>query len=105
MDASIRDGYGWHAPAALLPDGWHESVDLEVSADGVFSRIVPDSQGSTLPALEGPVVPGMVNVHSHAFQRALIGRTQSVSPEDDFWSWRSICSKVRCPWRWPCTPA
>jgi formimidoylglutamate deiminase len=38
----------------------------------------------------GIVVPGLCNAHSHAFQRALVGRTERRSPEgqDNFWSWR-----------------
>src|SRR5947199_142686 len=38
----------------------------------------------------GPVVPAMANVHSHAFQRALAGRTGHASPahDDSFWTWR-----------------
>ena len=36
-------------------------------------------------------MPGLVNAHSHAFQRALRGRVERVDPEhphDDFWTWR-----------------
>ena len=41
-------------------------------------------------ALAGPVVPAMPNLHSHAFQRALAGRTGRAAPEhdDSFWTWR-----------------
>ncbi|MFU8802980.1 MAG: formimidoylglutamate deiminase [Bradymonadaceae bacterium] len=38
------------------------------------------------------LVPGLVNAHSHAFQRAIRGHTEVLSaehPEDDFWSWRT----------------
>lgn len=37
------------------------------------------------------VAPGLVNAHSHAFQRSIRGRTEWLSaerPDDDFWSWR-----------------
>ena len=36
-------------------------------------------------------LPGFVNAHSHAFQRALRGRVEHVDPDhphDDFWTWR-----------------
>jgi formimidoylglutamate deiminase len=42
--------------------------------------------------LPGPVLPGLVNAHSHAFQRAMAGLTERRSAgahaSDDFWSWR-----------------
>src|SRR5207248_5501140 len=41
--------------------------------------------------LHGPVLPGMANVHSHAFQRAMAGLTDvRAAPHDDFWSWREL---------------
>jgi formiminoglutamate deiminase len=36
--------------------------------------------------LRGITIPGLVNAHSHAFHRALRGRTEGIS--GDFWSWR-----------------
>jgi formimidoylglutamate deiminase len=39
------------------------------------------------------VLPGFINAHSHAFQRALRGRVELRSadrPDDDFWSWREV---------------
>ena len=39
--------------------------------------------------LPGPVLPGLVNAHSHAFQRAFVGLAERRdSAHDDFWSWR-----------------
>src|SRR4029078_13154887 len=41
--------------------------------------------------LAGIVVPGMPNVHSHAFQRAMAGLAEKAGPEGDpFWSWREV---------------
>ncbi len=41
--------------------------------------------------LAGPVLPGMANLHSHAFQRAMAGLTEvRGAPNDDFWSWREL---------------
>jgi formiminoglutamate deiminase len=37
-------------------------------------------------ALSGLTIPGMANAHSHAFQRAMRGRTQA--ERGDFWTWR-----------------
>ncbi len=45
-----------------------------------------------LPVINGNYasVPGLVNAHSHAFQRVIRGRTEhrSAASTDDFWSWR-----------------
>ncbi|MDT8340460.1 MAG: formimidoylglutamate deiminase, partial [Longimicrobiales bacterium] len=91
------------APLALLPDGWTRDVILEPGPDGLLSRVAvapsPDADldagvgAGEAPAqrLPGPVVPGIVNAHSHAFQRALAGGAEVRSgPEggDSFWSWR-----------------
>ena len=38
---------------------------------------------------EDYILPGMPNLHSHAFQRALAGQTElATGNKDDFWSWR-----------------
>ncbi len=80
------------APRALLPSGWAADVLIEVGDDGFLSAIEPDAAGALYGGLErlaGPVLPGMANVHSHAFQRAMAGLTQrSTDSRDNFWSWR-----------------
>jgi formiminoglutamate deiminase len=38
--------------------------------------------------IEGLVIPGLANAHSHAFQRALRGRTHGSSSRGSFWTWR-----------------
>lgn len=83
------------AEHAWLPSGWHNSVLLRV-VDGVWSEVtanVPAPAGATI--LAGPALPGMVNAHSHAFQRAFAGlaehRTES---RDDFWTWRDRMYRV-----------
>ncbi|MFM8546075.1 MAG: formimidoylglutamate deiminase [Betaproteobacteria bacterium] len=78
------------APAAWLPDGWRHGVLLDVDRRGCWGAIrtdqarVPDAL-----CLDGPLVPGVVNSHSHAFQRGFAGRTERrEGAHDDFWSWR-----------------
>jgi formimidoylglutamate deiminase len=83
------------AEHALLPDGWHENVLLEWHADGLLSRVEPGSaEGAAhqdAPRIAGVVLPGMANLHSHAFQRAMAGLTEYRSdPADSFWSWRTL---------------
>lgn len=79
---------GLFANAALLPDGWARNVAIRFDADGSIASVVRETQPGDLHRAAGPVLPGAVNVHSHAFQRALVGRVQRLSPADDFWSWR-----------------
>jgi formimidoylglutamate deiminase len=79
----------YRAPLALLPDGWRRDVRLEVDEGGWLTAVTPASGGGTAPTLPGVVVPGIPNLHSHAFQRALAGRAERGSPSGDtFWSWR-----------------
>lgn len=76
---------------ALLPEGWARDVRITVSADGNITAVVP----GTLPEagverIAGFVVPGMPNLHSHAFQRAMAGFTEArTHPTDSFWTWRA----------------
>jgi formiminoglutamate deiminase len=69
---------------ALLPGGVADDVLVEI-ADGRFTRV---ETGSTTTArrLAGLTLPGLANTHSHAFHRALRGRTQA--GRGTFWTWR-----------------
>jgi len=78
-----------YARKALLPSGWATGVRLRISE----GRIEAVDQDATIPEGEfqaGLVIPGLCNAHSHAFQRALVGRTERRSPagKDNFWTWR-----------------
>ncbi|MDR5808238.1 formimidoylglutamate deiminase [Caballeronia sp. LZ019] len=80
------------ADHARLPDGWRRDVLIEWNDDGALVRVEADS---TAPAgverAKGPVLPGMPNLHSHAFQRAMAGLTEyRASAADTFWSWRDL---------------
>ncbi|NQV73143.1 formimidoylglutamate deiminase [bacterium] len=78
-----------HAEWALLPDGWRQANLFEVDSSGCILS-VGSSLNKASDAQLDVVIPGMINVHSHAFQRRLVGRTQRFSkPNDDFWSWRT----------------
>ncbi|MFC0624688.1 formimidoylglutamate deiminase [Kribbella deserti] len=71
---------------ALLPDGIRAGVLVEI-ADGRFASVTPDSAfGAGMERLDGLVIPGLANCHSHAFHRALRGRTQT--ERGTFWTWR-----------------
>jgi formiminoglutamate deiminase len=70
---------------ALLPSGVADSVLVTV-ADGRFTSVVADASPSDAVRLTGLVIPGLANCHSHAFHRALRGRTQT--ERGTFWTWR-----------------
>ena len=77
------------ARSALLPSGWAENVRITIDAAGTITAIEHGTAPGDAERLAGPVLPGMPNLHSHAFQRAMAGLTERASPTgDDFWSWR-----------------
>ena len=78
----------YFAGNALLPQGFARNVVIEVDGDGCIAEVGIGAPGDAA-ALGGVAVPGMPNLHSHAFQRAMAGLAERAGPEgDDFWSWR-----------------
>lgn len=77
-----------YAPRALLPDGWAADVLLSVDGDGTLSGVVPGADADAAESLAGPVVPGIPNLHSHAFQRGMAGLAERAAGDDTFWGWR-----------------
>ena len=78
------------APIAWVQGRWRKSVLLEVAAGGRWANVAPETpRTADMTALPGPVLPGLVNAHSHAFQRAFVGLAERRDgAHDDFWSWR-----------------
>ena len=81
------------AAQTWLHGAWVRDVLLTVDAEGRWCGVQADAPlaeraGATV--LAGPVLPGLVNAHSHAFQRAIAGLTErrGTAASDDFWSWR-----------------
>lgn len=72
---------------ALLPAGVADDV-LVTIADGKFIGVDVHAGGQQAVAtrLPGLTIPGLANCHSHAFHRALRGRTQR--ERGTFWTWR-----------------
>ncbi|MFN2561495.1 MAG: formimidoylglutamate deiminase [Jatrophihabitans sp.] len=75
----------YFAELALLPDGLADNVRFDV-ADGRFTAVIPNSEATGVRRLPGIVLPGFANCHSHAFHRALRGRTHDEG--GTFWTWR-----------------
>jgi formimidoylglutamate deiminase len=81
----------FHAARALLPGGWASDVLVEVDVHGTIAAVTPGASCTGMARrLAGHVVPGMPNLHSHAFQRAMAGGAERRSPagQDSFWTWR-----------------
>jgi formimidoylglutamate deiminase len=75
-------------PSVLLADGWAEDVVLRFDDRGVITAVERGARSEGARA-RGPVVPGLPNLHSHAFQRAMAGLAERAGgAEDDFWTWR-----------------
>ena len=85
------------APRAWIAGRWHEAVLLEVDAQGSWGTITSGFHAppTGVRRLAGPLLPGIVNAHSHAFQRAFAGLSERRETDaDDFWSWRDRMYRV-----------
>ncbi len=73
-------------------DRVRDRVRVTLGAGGVIEQVQPDAD--PLPGderLAGLLVPGIANLHSHAFQRAMAGLAERAGPEgDNFWRWRDV---------------
>lgn len=86
----------YFAPMAWVDGAWAKDVLLRVAIDGTWDSIQPnastDQQRGAIN-LNSPIIPSLVNAHSHAFQRAIAGMTERAGNlggqgQDNFWSWR-----------------
>ncbi|OZI23982.1 formimidoylglutamate deiminase [Bordetella genomosp. 9] len=87
------------AADALLPEGWARGVTLAWDGQGRLTRVASGTTPEPGQAqAAGPLVPGMPNLHSHAFQRGFCGLTEyRAQAADSFWSWRELM--YRCAGR------
>lgn len=77
-----------HVDRALTPEGWRENTRLTWS-DGVLTHVESDVAERPGEARAALAIPGVGNLHSHAFQRAMSGLAERRGPgADSFWSWR-----------------
>jgi formimidoylglutamate deiminase len=76
--------------SVLLPEGWAERVRITIEA-GRIATLERDAAPRPGEERVGAALPGMHNVHSHAFQRGMAGFTEFRGPDaDNFWSWRTL---------------
>lgn len=81
-----------HAKTALLPDGWAKDVQITLSQGRIASVLtgVASAEASQTQRVDC-LLPAMVNLHSHAFQRAMAGMTEARGAgQDSFWTWRTL---------------
>ncbi|MHB1947249.1 MAG: formimidoylglutamate deiminase [Gammaproteobacteria bacterium] len=84
----------YFAKEAFLQEGWAKDVLITVDSAGWIIDIQSHQKCENAIDLCGPVLPGMSNVHSHAFQRAMAGLAERASGEkDSFWTWREVMYK------------
>ena len=77
-----------HFDLLLTPEGWRRDVTVAVEAGRVSALTPGRSTGATS---HGIGLPGLPNLHSHAFQRGMAGLAETRGPgPDSFWSWRDV---------------
>jgi formimidoylglutamate deiminase len=75
---------------ALLPQGWCDRVRIS-GENGVINAIAPGVEPQAGDERHGVALPGLPNVHSHAFQRGMAGLAERKGPaRDSFWTWREV---------------
>jgi formimidoylglutamate deiminase len=81
-----------YGEAVLLPEGWAEGTRIEIDGNGDIAAVVVGGSPDGAERARGPVVPGVPNLHSHAFQRAMAGLTEQrgTQARDSFWTWREV---------------
>jgi len=78
------------AEHALTETGWQSGVRVVIDAKGQIESVL-ENQSATGERV-GILLPAVANLHSHAFQRAMAGMTETRGPDprDSFWSWRKL---------------
>lgn len=82
------------AEHAYIGKSWQKNVLFGWDDQGRLTQATPGHPKEQVAAKQharGPVIPGMPNLHSHAFQSAMAGLTEyRAKPSDSFWSWREL---------------
>lgn len=82
------------AKHALIEQAWQHNVQVDINESGVISGVEVGVNANSSNAAErvGLLLPAPANLHSHAFQRAMAGLTETQGPDsrDTFWTWRQL---------------
>ena len=88
-------------PTAFAANGWHDNVLIECT-NGIISEVITDyaqQPDDSVEQIRGIAIPGIPNVHSHAFQRRLAGLSEFRTGEhDSFWTWRKLMYDMATRW-------
>ena len=95
MTATLDPQRTLFAAHALLPEGWASDVLLVWDETGRLTDVRSADAATVrhMAQASGPVIAGMPNLHSHAFQRAFAGLSEyrsAGSGNDSFWTWRDL---------------
>lgn len=81
--------------SALTPEGWIAPACIRLDATGFIESVAPLDAAAGSGVLAGHIVPGLPNLHSHAFQRQMAGSAESGSGSpDSFWTWREAMYRL-----------
>ncbi len=76
--------------SALLPQGWMQNVRVNIDG-GLISRVETGATAQPGDERHAAAIPGLPNLHSHAFQRGMAGLGEVRGPTgDSFWTWREV---------------
>ena len=82
--------HSFHFDHALLPEGWRRDVRMAV-AGGMVTAVSPDTAPAPTDERHPICMPGVPNLHSHAFQRGMAGLAEvRGATGDSFWTWRQV---------------
>jgi len=86
----VSDSNSIWAEHALTDNGWQSGVSVVLDEAGRISSVSANQPPSGTRT--GILLPAVANLHSHAFQRAMAGMTETRGPDprDSFWSWRKL---------------
>jgi formiminoglutamate deiminase len=78
------------ARQARTPSGWVQNVRLRIE-NGAIAKITANAAPGDGDARVDTLLPGLANLHSHSFQRAMAGMSEyRAAGQDSFWTWRQL---------------
>lgn len=90
LDVAVGGATSYLADAVLIGEDVAERVRIDIGRDGRIVALHRNAERAD-EHLSGLVVPGVPNLHCHAFQRAMAGLAERAGPEgDNFWRWREV---------------
>jgi formimidoylglutamate deiminase len=80
---------------AWVADAWQQDVAITIDDAGMITAVTALAGQGGCTIVPGIALPGLANLHSHGFQRAMAGLAERGNrPGEDFWSWRHVMYEV-----------